>query len=73
MTEIWRIDDNGNLAQVAVYSIDAKNALIAYKRQEQSDYNTWDYPAEDPEIRQTRRGEYVYFSGVNTSTFTQSV
>lgn len=72
LTEIWRINDNGSIEYVACYSIDPKSALIAFKQQQKRNFNTWGYPKDDPDIKRTPKGEYVYFEGENTSVFTKT-
>ena len=73
ITEIWRIDDNGEMKHLATYLLPSERALICFKEQEKGNMNTWDYPSCDPEIKQTPHGEFAYFSGKNTSTYTRSI
>ena len=65
MTTIFTLDTAGNISTKAVYSMDAKRALIAYIRQALfDDYNTWDYPDDLDGIKEsTRPGKYYYDLG----------
>lgn len=72
LTEIWKIDDNGSIQYVNCYTLEPKQALIAYKQQtEKHNYNTWDYPKDDLEIKKMKSGEFVYFTSKNTSIYTK--
>ena len=73
LTEIWQIDDNGNISYLTCYTLEPKRALIAYKQQkERKNYNTWDYPKDDPDIKCTARGNFAYYKGENTVVYTKS-
>lgn len=74
LTEIWQIDDNGNISELACYTLEPKKALIVFRQQNEfKNFNTWNYPKEDPAIKQLKNGEFVYFTGENTSIYTKTI
>ena len=71
-TTIMQIDEQGDISELAVYTLPAKQALIAYRQKfELKNGNTWTYPSEDAAIREMRGGEYCYFRG-DANIFTRS-
>lgn len=74
ITEIWRIDSRGNISRISLYSLPPKKALICFRQQKEfNNFNTWDYPDDDIEIKQMRNGEYIYFVKNNESYCTKVV
>jgi len=72
MTTIMQIDEQGDISELATYSLPAKQALIAHRQKfELNRGNTWTYPSEDAVIREMRGGEYCYFRG-DANIFTRS-
>jgi len=72
ITTIMLLDEQGEISELAVYTLPAKEALIAYRQQNVfKNGNTWTYPSEDPAIREMRGGEYCYFKG-DANIFTKS-
>lgn len=72
VTEIWQINDEGNINYLASYTLEPKRALIAYKQQtERRNYNTWDYPEDDQDIKCTAMGNFAYYKGENTVVYTK--
>jgi hypothetical protein len=54
---IRKLDADGELHNLAVYSLEPKAALIAYYMQnEKKTYNTWDYPKDLDVIRERPMG-----------------
>lgn len=51
---------NMRTGEERTYSLPARRALIAASRQARGDYNTWDYPIDDPAIEV---GTHFYFLG----------
>ena len=44
-TNIFKCDSSGTITQLAVYSLEPENALIAWIHQNlRNDFNTWNYP-----------------------------
>jgi len=73
MTIIMLLDEQGDISELATYTLSAKQALIAYRQKfELNRGNTWTYPQEDPAIREMRGGEYCYFKG-DANIFTKSL
>jgi len=72
MTTIMLLNEQGDISELAVYTLPTKQALIAYRQKiELKNGNTWDYPQEDPAIREMGGGEYCYFKG-GANIFTRS-
>jgi len=71
LTEIWRIDSQGNIELVAGYVLPPKQALIAFKEQQRKNFNTWTYSADNKDIKQIENGEFAYFEG-DVSYFTKT-
>ena len=42
---IFRLYPDGHIEKKCAYSLTPKQAMIAYIKQEQGDFNTWAYPA----------------------------
>jgi len=73
MTTIMQIDEQGDISELAAYTLPAKQALIAYRQKyELNRGNTWTYPSDDPAIREMKSGEYCYFKG-DANIFTRSL
>ena len=71
MTTIMLLDEQGDISELAAYTLPAKQALIAYRQQNVfKNGNTWTYPSEDAVIREMN-GEYCYFRG-DANIFTRS-
>jgi len=71
-TVIMQIDDEGKISELASYILPPKNALIAFRRQNEfHDYNTWNYPNDDNAIKKTPGGNYAYTKRENTIVFTR--
>jgi len=74
-TEIWKINDEGEMSFISIYTLPAKEALICYRQQNEfKNYNSWDYPKDDHAIKEfkTKPGTFVYFTGENTSIYTRA-
>ena len=67
MTKILRMTKEGP-KQVAIYSMDTKQAIIAYVLQAQGNWNTWEYPDTLPLLRRTSRGNWIYDDEANGLT-----
>lgn len=63
MTDIYTMDEKtGKIERAAVYSLDPKQAIIAYIMQARKNFNTWNYPADMPGIRESgRRVNHLYY------------
>ena len=71
ITRIMTINEDGNIYELAAYTLPAKQALIAYRQQHVfKNWNSWTYPNEDAAIREMN-GEYCYFRG-DANIFTRS-
>ena len=46
ITTIYILWDNGNIEEIAEYSMEPKKALIAFLQQTRGNYNTYDYPSD---------------------------
>lgn len=63
MTDIYTMDEKtGKVERVAVYSLNPKQAIIAYVMQSRKNFNSWEYPASIPGIRESgRRVNHYYY------------
>gem|GEM_PF-7035925 len=75
VTEIWKVDDKGDVTQITSYTLPSEEALIYFRQQnEYKNYNTWLYPKEDPAIKKYKdKNEYYYFKIDNTLFFTRTI
>ena len=62
---IYELNENGNIAKKAIYSLNTKQALIAYIMQKQNNFNTWEYPTELEGIRESKTKQNHYYFDYN--------
>ena len=62
---IYELNENGDVTEKARYSIDTKQALIAYIMQKQNNFNTWEYPTELKGIRESKTKQNHYYFDYN--------
>lgn len=59
---IYEMNERGDVTRKAMYTLDAKKALICYVMQKQNNYNTWDYPNDLKGIRESDKApEHFYY------------
>lgn len=68
-TNIFKCDGDGNIVQLAVYSLNPEEALIAWIYQNlRNDFNTWDYPKHMKGVKPCKRGTGYYYEDRKTDT-----
>ena len=66
MTNIFTMDEqSGKIMRTASYSLDPKQALIAYVMQSRGNMNTWEYPTDLQGIREsTKAANHFYYDDI---------
>ena len=67
ITTIYILWDNGNIEEIAEYSMEPKKALIAFLQQTRGNYNTMDYPSDMVGIYK-RLDRFYYIDIANNRT-----
>ena len=72
MTTVYQINDNGEIKELATYSLSPKKAIkIAYLQFIRKNFNTWDYDKFNVNIKESERGYHVFY-GDNSGLFTRT-
>lgn len=72
LSTIFKIDDDGNITELASYQLLPYDALkAAYLQFIKNYYNTWMYDHLKPDIQETKNG-YVIFYGENSALYVKN-
>lgn len=73
-TDIYKIDNEGNIAFLATYSLSKEKALkCAVLQFLQKRYNTWNYDKIKIPLHVSKRsGQYMYFYDSNSALYTRN-
>lgn len=68
------LDTEGNIKELTSYSLNPKDALIAYyMQQEKKNYSTWDYPKELDNIKERKSGKGYYYTQGNGNIIVSTI
>lgn len=63
---IYELNENGKIEEKAIYTVDAKQALINYIMQFlKNNHNTWTYPTDIEGIRESKTKQNHYYYDYN--------
>lgn len=72
LSTIFKIDDEGNIMELATYQLPPYDALkAAYLQHVKNYYNTWMYDYLKPDIRETKN-RYIIFYGDNSALYVKN-